>query len=429
MARYTKKTKRSRRKQPSALRGKILWRDSQSVQLQLPVGELLAEVGAAVESLMAEAGLLVIKGLIDGEVEQRAGQRYRHDPSRQAVRWGEEEGYVIFGGRKVPLCRPRVRQRQGREWSLERYRRFQDGGRMRRTVRQRILAGVSQRNYSGVIDSICGAYGVERSSVSRHWRVASAEQLRELLERPLGDLDLVAVLIDGLEFHNSILVVALGLDSTGKKHVLGLWPGATENAQVCQGLLDDLMRRGLATDRKYLFVVDGSKALLKAVRATFGASAEVQRCQVHKERNVLSQLPASYHGRVRRELRAAWKMNRYDDALKALQSVVGSLKGLNASAAASLQEGLQETLTVHRLGVSECFRRTLRSTNPIESCFSRTRELSRNVKRWQSQEMTQRWAGTMLAEAERRFRKVKGHRDVALLVTALRGKREESSVA
>jgi len=416
---YLNKTQRSRRKSATTFRGQILGRDAASVQLSLPIAEVLAGVQDSVESLVAEAGLLVMKSVIEEEVEQRAGPRYQHGPERQALRWGSEEGSVVFAGRKVPLARPRLRSRDGHELALQRYELFRGDGRLQRAVAPRVLCGVAMRDYEGTLDAVCDGYGVQKSSVSRHWKAVSAQRLQEFLERPLGGLDLVAVLIDGIEFHDHLLVVALGLDSAGKKQVLGLWPGATENATVCKELLADLVRRGLATDRKYLVVIDGSKALAKAVRATFGDAAEIQRCQVHKERNVLEHLPPEHHRRVRQRLRAAWGLKGHAEARAALERVAADLEELSPSAAASLKEGLEETLTVHRLGVPESLRRTLRSTNPIESCFGMTRKRCRNVKRWRSQEMVERWVGTMLLEVEQRFRRVRGHREMPLLVAAL----------
>jgi transposase-like protein len=322
-----------------------------------------------------------------------------------------------------------LRSRDGREIALERYERFRADGRLQRAVAPRVLRGVAMRDYEGTLDAICEGYGVQKSSVSRHWKAVSAERLQEFLERPLGELDLVALLIDGIEFHEHLLVVALGLDSTGKKHVLGLWPGATENATVCKELLADLMRRGLPTERRYLIVIDGSKALAKAVRATFGEHAEVQRCQVHKERNVLEHLPPEHQHRVRQRLRAAWGLKGHAEARAALERAVTELEELSPSAAASLKEGLEETLTVHRLGIPQSLRRTLRSTNPIESCFSATRKRCRNVKRWRSQEMVERWIGTMLLEVEQRFRRVRGYREMPVLVAALKRPEAASSAA
>jgi len=426
---YTKKTRRSRRKSPARMRGKIVSRDEASVQLQLPIAEILAGIPDTVESLAAEAGLLVMKALIDEEVERRVGPRYAHAADRTGVRWGREDGHVVFAGRKVAFQRQRVRDRDGHEVELDRYRLFQANGRMQHAVAPRVLAGVSTRDYRATIDAVCDGYGIEKSSVSRHWKAASLAELRRLMERPLGELDLVAILIDGIEFHGFLLVVALGIDSGGRKHVLGLWPGATENTEVAKSLLADLVRRGLRMDQNYLFVLDGAAALRTAVEATFGRRAVVQRCQVHKERNVLAHLPPEYHATVRQRLRAAWGLKRYDDARAALKKLVEYLAELSVSASRSLEEALEETLTLHRLGVPESLRRTLRSTNPIESCFSTTRDLCHNVKRWRSEEMAQRWAGTMLQESERRCNRVKGYRELPLVIAALRGIETQEAAA
>jgi putative transposase len=426
---YTKKTRRSRRKASIQFRGRVVGHDGREVQLVLPITEILAGVHDTVEAVAAEAGLLVMKTLIDEEVEQAVGPRYQHRGERHAYRWGSDDGHVVFAGRKVPLARPRVRTRDGNEVRLERYERFQADGRMQRAVVPRIMAGVATRSYEQTLDAVCDGYGVQKSSVSRHWQAASMERLREFQERPLGNLDLVALMIDGIEFHEYLLVVALGIDAAGRKHVLGIWPGATENATVCKHLLDDLEHRGLPTDRRYLVVIDGSKALAKAVRSKFGAEVLLQRCQVHKERNVLEHLPPEHHARVRQRLRAAWKLKDYTEALAALERVMSYLEELSPAAAASLREGLEETLTLHRLRVPESLRRTLRSTNPIESCFSTTRKHCRNVRRWRSEEMAQRWAATMLLEVERCFRRVRGYREMPMLVAVLRGSASQQSAA
>jgi len=414
---------------PPRIRGKIVTKDEASVQLQLPIADILAGLGDTVEALAAEAGLLVMKALIDDEVERRVGPRYAHSANRTAVRWGHDEGHVVFAGRKVVMNRPRVRARDGHEIELERYRLFQSPDRMQHDVSRRVLTGVSTRDYREAIDAVCDGYGIEKSSVSRHWKAASLAEMRRLMERPLAELDLVAILIDGIEFHGFLLVVALGIDSAGRKHVLGLWPGATENTEVAKSLLADLVRRGLATDRNYLFVLDGSAALRKAVQGTFGRRATVQRCQIHKERNILGHLPPEYHATVRQRLRAAWGMKRYEDARAAMKKLVDYLAELSVSASRSLEEALDETLTVHRLGVPESLRRTLRSTNPIESCFATTRKLCHNVKHWRSEEMAQRWAATMLQESECRCNRVHGYRELPIVIAALRGIETEQAAA
>lgn len=419
---YGKKKSRSRRKTRKP-QGKVLGFDSDekeaSIRMTLPVGDILAGMHDAVEALAAEAGLLMMKALIDEEVDQIVGARYGRDPKRRANRWGSEEGHVIFAGRKVPLKRPRIRGMDGREVQLERYRSFRSPSRMPEEIERRIVRRVSTRNYEGVIDELCEGYGIRKSSVSRHWKTASAKKLKEMMERPLGELDFAAILIDGIHFHEYLFVVAVGLDKTGKKHVLGLWQGATETAAVCGSLIDHLIERGLDPNKNYLFVLDGSKALRAAVVERFGADAIIQRCTVHKERNVLDHISKKYQAVVRLKLRAAWDMKSYADAKAALRQVVSYLRNLNPAAAKSLEEAFEETLTVHRLEVPETLRKSLRSTNIIESCFSTTRDLCLNVKRWRNADMAWRWAGTMLLEAEKRFRRVNGRRSMSVLLAAL----------
>lgn len=427
---YAKKTKRSRRKAPQEPRGRIGEVDHENEEvtlaLPLPLTELLAGVRNAVETVAAEAGLLVMKALIDEEVEQYTGPKDQHNPERQGHRWGSEEGYVVFSGKKVPLKRPRVRTVDGKERTLERYGLFQTPAAMQESVGEKVGCGVATRDYEKVIDDVCDGYGVRKSSVSRHWKALSSERLAEFVERRLEGLDLAAVLIDGIAFQDYLFVVALGVDSTGAKEVLGMWQGATENTEVCKELLQDLVARGLPAERRYLFVLDGSKALRKAVRSCFGKNAVIQRCQIHKERNVLSHLPKTHQALVRRRLRAAWKMKSYDTAKEELEKVVVYLDGLNPSAAESLREGLEDTIAVHKLEVPDVLRRSLRSTNAIESCFSMTRKFCRNVKNWKNADMAMRWAGAMLQESQKRFRRLMGYRSMSVLLTALRTQEVDS---
>ncbi|MBW2646842.1 MAG: transposase, partial [Deltaproteobacteria bacterium] len=259
----------------------------------------------------------------------------------------------------------------------------------------------------------------EKNSVSRHWKAASSKQLQEMMERSLKDLDLCVLLLDGKEFHDVTLIVALGVDREGHKHVLGLWPGATENAEVCAALLDDLIERGLSKEKAYLFVHDGAKAIKKAVVSRFGSKALIQRCRVHKRRNVEKYLPKKYHGMLAMKLPVAWGMTQYDQAYKEPQKVHDWLASINQAAAHSLEERFEETLTINCLDLSPQLRRLFASTNLIESCLSRAGDLCRNVKRWRDANMARRWAGTILLEAEIRFNRIQGYREMPLLVNAL----------
>jgi putative transposase len=419
---YQRKTRRSRRKMQQLQNQNVTVEVAEgraSFQMVLPMSPLLSEVAGAIEQTAAQAGLLMMKALIDEEVEQIAGVRYEHPADRQATRWGHDEGHVIFCGRKVAMHRPRVRSVEGREVPLPRYQAFAHPQRMQESVSQRILRRVSTRDYAGVLDDVCDGYGIHKSSVSRHWKAASRQQLKAMLERPLGELDLCVLFLDGKEFHDFTVIVAVGVDRQGHKHVLGLWSGATENAEVCGALLDDLIARGLSTDKPYLFVLDGAKALKKAVVSRFGSQTLIQRCRVHKKRNIQKYLPKKYHGLLSMKLKMAWGMTEYDKALKELRKVHDWLASINQAAAESLEEGMEETLTINRLGLPAPLRRIFSSTNLIESCFSRAGDLCRGVKRWRDGNMACRWAAAVLLEAQSRFRRIQTYSQLPQLINAM----------
>jgi len=387
-------------------------------QMILPMSEMLFDVAKAIEQTASQAGLLMMKALIDEEVKQLTGERYSHEPDRQAFRWGTDQGHVIFAGHKVGIEKPRVRSKDGsQEISLSRFNAFAHPHRMQEPVSERILRRVSTRDYAGVLDDLCDGYGIDKSSVSRRWKAASAKKLRQLL---VHDLGLCVILIDGKQFHDFTLITALGIDIEGRKHVLGLWPGATENSEVCGQLLDELIERGLSTQQRYLFILDGSKALAKAVKNRFGRQVLIQRCRLHKERNIQKYLPKKYHKLLAMKLRAAWGMTDYQEARKQLYKVHDWLASINQAAARSLDEGFEETLTVNRLGLPEQLSRLFSSTNIIESCFSLADDLCRNVERWRDANMAWRWAGTVLLEVENRFHRIKGYRDLPILVEKLK---------
>ena len=389
------------------------------VRMPLPLVEVWEEMQAEVERLTGEAGLQILRAILEDEVRQRVGPPYQPAPGGANRRWGRQPGYVVFGGQKIALDRPRVRTREGEEVELENYRRLQQDGRMQRAVRERLVCGLSTRKYHRAVHSVLDGYGIRKSSVSRHFVRATAEQLRELCARRLENLKLVALLIDGIEFAGQVMVVALGVAEDGAKHVLGLWQGATENAAVVKALLEDLVERGLDRTRRYLFVIDGSKALRAGVERVFGEQAEVQRCQIHKIRNVIDHLPEGCRADWRRRLRNAYALMDYDTAKAALEKLGRQLCEINPSAARSLQEGMEETLTLHRLGVGPLLRRTLSTTNPIESCLSTVRHVARNVKRWQGGDHIARWTAAGLLEAEEKFRRVRGYRELVELVREL----------
>ena len=385
------------------------------VRVPLPMAEVWAELQAQVEALTGQAGLQILRAILENEVTHRVGPPHRPNPNAGCVRWGKQPGYVVFGVKKIPLERPRVRTREGQEVELESYGQLQQDGKMQRAVREGVVAGLSTRNYGRAVESVLEGYGIAKSSVSRQFVAASGNQLRALCERRLEDLDLVVLMIDGIHFGGQVLVVALGIAAGGEKHILGVWQGATENTAVVKGLLEDVVERGLDLQRRYLVVIDGSKALRAGVERVFGEQVEVQRCQIHKRRNVREYLPENCQRDYDRRMRHAYAMSNYAEAKEALEKIFRQLERINPSAARSLEEGLEETLTVHRLGVGAVLRRKLATTNPIESCLSTVQQVAGRVKRWREGDQPLRWTATGLLEAEKKFRRIKGYQEILLL--------------
>jgi putative transposase len=380
----------------------------------LPTLGLIQEMRQGMERFSAELGLKIMHRCMEEEIARRCGAwgeqtHYRH---------GAQPGYVVFHGRKVPITRPRLRQKAAGEAPLETYQFFQQDGRLQRAVARKLLRQVSSRNYAGAIEETLEGYGVNKSSVSRQWKAATAGELERLCRRPLP-CDLVALIIDGKHLRQNCGVVALGVDGEGRKQVLGLWHGASENATVVKALLEDLVERGLDPLARLLVVIDGAKALYKAVNDVFGDRAFIQRCRIHKRRNVLDHLPKDKQRMAAWRLKAAWAHTDADKAETELRKIVRWLEPISPGAARSLEEGLEETLTVTRLGLQEDLIRSFASTNLIESCFSQSEEIIHRVKRWRDAEMFMRWSATALLFAERGFRKIRGHRHLSRLKSAL----------
>ncbi|WP_422718005.1 IS256 family transposase [Gaiella occulta] len=362
--------------------------------------------------------------MMEEEVVDVVGAKGRHDAERTAVRHGHESGEVTLGGRRVGVERPRVRSADGRaEMRLQTYVYFADRDPLSRSVLERMLAGVSTRRYRRTQEPVGSeveqaARSTSRSAVSRTFIERTRRSLGELMSRRLDDVRLAVMMIDGLELQGRTNVVALGISTEGVKIPLGLWEGSSENATVATALLSDLVERGLDPEQGILFVIDGAKALRKAVRNVFG-DAPVQRCLRHKERNVTEHLPERDRPNVQQRLRRAWAQDDHARALDQLRRLAGELDHVHPGAAGSLREGMEETLTLTRLGVSGSLKRTLSSTNPCESMIEIVRRTQRNVKRWSSGEMALRWTAAGMLEAERQFRKIIGYRDLATLLVAI----------
>ncbi len=395
------------------------------VRVQEALGEL---VGAAREGLLALSvgvGLGVLAELMEEEVVEVVGPKGCHDPDRVAVRHGREAGEVTLGGRRLPVERPRVRSADGQaEVALATYAHFADRDPLTKVVLEQMLAGVSTRRYRRTQEPVGAAVeqaarSTSKSSVSRAFVERTRVSLAELMARRLDDVRLAVLMLDGIDLKGRTNIVALGITTDGAKIPLGLWEGSTENAAVATALLSDLVERGLDVEQGVLCVLDGAKALRKAVRDVLGIDTPVQRCVRHKERNVLDHLPERDRPAVKRRLRSAWELDDHAAALERLRALAGELERSHPGAAASLREGLEETLTLQRLSVTGSLKRTLASTNPCESMIECVRRTSRNVKRWQSGEMALRWTAAGMLEAEQQFRRVIGYRDLAKLAIAI----------
>jgi putative transposase len=390
------------------------------IQLPLDREELLTLMQDSLETLATELGLLVASSLLEDEVTRLCGRRYERQPERVHTRYGHQQGVATLAGQKVAIKRPRVRQTDGGgEVPLEMYSRLQSPEAMPKAVFRRMVRGVSTREYEQVVDMARDGFGVAKSSVSREFVRASAAEVKALAERRFDGQRFPVVMIDGVEYAGETMVVVMGITEDGTKRILGLRQGATENAVVCTALLEDLRERGLDTSRPTLLVLDGSKALHAAARRIWGQNAVIQRCQVHKKRNVKAHVPEKHWLELDRRLGAAYQQSDYEAAKRSLEDTAKWLSRINPDAATSLREGLEETLTVIRLGVSAALRRTLATTNPIESALSVTRRVTARVTRWRDGDMRQRWCAAGLLRAEAKFRRVKGRREMPAFLKAL----------
>ena len=394
-------------------------------RIQEALGEL---VGAAREGLLALSvgvGLSVVHELMELEVAEVVGPKGKHDADRRAVRHGHEDGSMTLGGRRVPVKRPRMRTADGTsELSVAAYEYFADRDPLTRAVMDRMLAGVSTRKYARVGEPVgadveAASSSTSKSTVSEVFIARTRSALGELMSRRLEDVRLAVMMLDGLEIAERTHVVALGISTEGVKIPLGLWEGSTENATLTRTLLADLVDRGLDPSQAILFVIDGGKALRKAIRDVFGTHALVHRCQRHKERNVCDLLPERDRDRVRARMRAAWALTDAELAEQRLGLLVAELDQSWPDAANSLREGLQDTLTLMRLGITGQLAKTLCSTNPCESMIEIVRYTQRNVKHWQDGDMRKRWTAAGMLVAEQQFRRIIGYRDLATLVIAV----------
>lgn len=390
------------------------------VQLTFPTSQIVELAEQSLGDLLRHVGRIFIESVMESEVEELAGKRSAANPERHAYRWGKEDGYCVIDGQKVPLEKPRVRSRlDKREVLLGSYEMFQRSSLIEETVWQRIMHGLTMRTYKEVMQQFAEAYGLEKSSVSEHFIEASRKKLEQLQKRRLEKVSLAAMMIDGTIFKGECVVVAIGIDCLGHKLVLGLRQGTTENSAVVGELLEELQARGVDFNQPRLYVIDGGRAIRKAIHAYAGDAALFQRCQVHKIRNVTEHFAEEQRHAWKYRMRSAYQQTEYADALRTLQQMEMELEEINPSAAASLREGMEETLTVLDLRVPGKLRSSLASTNAIESGFSTVERICQQVKRWQGRDHRLRWVGSALLYAESRWTKITGFRHMPQLIASL----------
>jgi len=390
----------------------------QGLTLTLP-----AVVAQSLHELVHSVGLQALAALLAAEQTALCGPRYQHDKTRTATRHGSTQGDLVLGGRRVRVAKPRVRSVDGHELPLPTWEQFSREDPLEQRATEQMLVGVSTRKYARSLEPLpeeVDDFGTSKSAVSRRFVRKTTAQVETFLSRRLDALQLCVLMLDGVHVAEHVLLVAVGIDEQGNKHVLGVREGATENAVCCRELLCDLRERGMSTERSVLVVLDGAKALTKAVREVFGNRALIQRCRVHKERNVTEQLPKELVPSVRHTMQQAYKSRDAVRAKKQLENLAQSLQSEHPGASASLREGLSETLTVMRLRLSDELVRSLGSTNVIENLIGSVRKLSARVQRWRDGQMALRWTCATAMDAATRFRRIKGYRGLVALLAALR---------
>jgi putative transposase len=390
------------------------------------VEEAWQQVGASFERFCLTAGIATLAGMMEGDAAGLCGARYDRNDGKDAYRWGRTKGKLGFHGGKIELARPRVRDRAGGEIALPSWQAAMAEDWLGKWAMNLMLINVSTRKFGravrlpeGDVPAQNGA-GLSKSAASRRFVALSAERMAEWMASDISKLDLLVIQIDGIHIaEDLVLLAAVGVDGDGNKHPLAVIEGATENATVAQALLDNLIARGLDPAVCRLFIIDGAKALTKAIRKTFGRHTPIQRCQVHKARNILERLPKPLHASVRTALRQAWQLDDADKAERLIRNLARRLEQQAPGVAASILEGLDEILTVIRLGLPAELRRSLACTNIIENMMGTVRRVCRNVKRWQDASMALRWTSAAMFEAAKGFRRLKACRQLSALRAAL----------
>ena len=388
-------------------------------QILLPLVNLIQSAGQVVETVIHEIGIQTLELILKLSAEQVAGARTPGKASGD-IRWyGSQPGKIKLADRKVKVKRPRLRHKTDGEVEVPAYEALQQDRGLSERMLGALLRGVSTREYAEVLPAMAETVGVSRSAISRQVIEASAEQLKQLQERRWDQIDILVIYIDGQRFGAHHILSAVGVSVDGKKHILGIEPGATENAAAVKRLLTNLREQGLPTDRKYLFVIDGAKALRAGIEEVFGAEQPVQRCRNHKVRNVLDELPEDQQGQTLNLMRAAWKVPTAEEGEKRLEQLARFLEHDYESAARSLREGMAEMFTLQKLQIPASLHKCLATTNLIESPQGGVQRRTDNVTRWRDQDMVQRWVASAWLLTEQHFRKILGYQDLWALAAIL----------
>jgi transposase-like protein len=378
------------------------------------------------DGFVQELGSLLVEAIMDMEREERSGPQYQ--PLQAGLyKWAYQKGSLYMGDRKISVRHPRLRGPEG-EIPLQSYEALKRPGVFSEELLNKILLGISARKYRETLMETAGAFGVSAGAVSRHVVEVTVQRLKEFKERGLSDIIPFAIFIDTIHRGGEAFLIALGIDTEGYKHVLGFWEGATENHEICEELFMDMERRGLRLSKKILWVTDGGKGIIKALKERFGKKLIHQRCTIHKDHNIQRHLAKKYRKEAHRRFKIALEQNSYEDAKRMLLELEKWLRGINESAADSLMEAIEEILTLHRLKVPGLLRKTLTSTNPIESMFSTVRDCEGNIKRYRNSAMSQRWLATVLLHCEKGFQRVKGYLGIAEVIATIEQIQEEKYI-
>jgi len=388
-------------------------------QILLPIVNMIQSASQVVDSVVHEIGVKTLELILALSAEQVAGPRTPGKVSGEIRHYGSQRGRVQLADRKVRVKRPRLRHKTEGEVPIPAYEALRKNQGVSQYMLGALMRGISTREYHEVLPKMAETVGVSRSAVSRQAIEASVEQLKQLQERRWDQAEILVIYIDGQRFAEHHILSAVGVDLEGHKHVLGIACGATENAATVKQLLTGLRDRGLSTDRKYLFIIDGAKALHTAIEEVFGCEQEVQRCRNHKIENVMNELPKEQQEQTRRLMRAAFKLSSAEEGEKRLEQIARQLEYDYASAARSLREGMKEMFTLQRLKIPASLHKCLATTNLIESPHSGVRKRTRNVCRWRDADMAERWAAAAWLLTEKHFRRIDGHQDLWTLAAIL----------